>query len=101
VGNTVVGGDLIGATFFGGGGNVQATPALYLYGKLNNSLNLNSGGSLYYAGGNSPQVNYNGGGKHFDITKSDWLLYQSVDQSLGAALQAQCLDGDFLCQRQF
>jgi hypothetical protein len=65
VGNTVVGGDLNGATFFGGGGNVPATPALYLYGKLNDSLNLNAGGSLYYAGGSSPKVNYNGGGKHF------------------------------------
>ena len=54
VGNAVVGGDLSGATFFGGGSNVPSSPTLYLFGKLNSSLNLNSGGSLYYAGSTSP-----------------------------------------------
>ena len=64
VGDAVVGGDLSGATFFGGS-HVPASPTLYVFGKLNSSLNLNSGGSLYYAGGSSPKVNYNGGGKHY------------------------------------
>ena len=65
VGNAVVGGNLSGATFFGGGSNVPSSPDLYVFGKLNGSLNLNSGGSLYYAGSTSPgqHVNYNGGGK--------------------------------------
>src|ERR1700722_15471638 len=63
VGNAIVGGDLSGATFFGGGSKVPASPTLYLFGKLNTSLNLNSGGSLYYAGGNRQKVNYNGVGK--------------------------------------
>src|SRR3984957_3941899 len=65
VGDAVVGGDLSGATFFGGGSHIPASPTLYLFGKLNSSLNLNSGGSLYYAGSTTPRqhVNYNGGGK--------------------------------------
>ena len=64
VGDTVVGGNLNGATFFGGGANIPASPALYLFGKLNGgSLNLNSGGNLYYAGSTSQRVNFNGGGK--------------------------------------
>ena len=62
VGDAVIGGNLSGATFFGGG-NVPSSPDLYLFGKLNSSLNLNSGGSLYYAGTTSQHVNYNGGGK--------------------------------------
>lgn len=66
VGDAVVGGDLTGATFFGGGANVPSSPALYLFGKLDSSLNLNSGGSLYYSGSISPpSVNFNGGGKHY------------------------------------
>ena len=65
VGDAVIGGTLSGATFFGGGANVPSSPDLYLFGKLNSSLNLNSGGSLYYAGSTTPsqRVNYNGGGK--------------------------------------
>ncbi len=63
VGDAVVGGDLSGATFFGGGSNVPASPDLYVFGKLNSSLNLNAGGNLYYAGSTSKKVNYNGGGK--------------------------------------
>jgi choice-of-anchor A domain-containing protein len=65
VGDAVVGGALSGATFFGGGAKVPSSPDLYLFGKLNSSLNLNSGGNLYYAGTTSPSqhVNYNGGGK--------------------------------------
>jgi hypothetical protein len=86
VGNTVVGGDLNGATFFGGGGNVPATPVLYLYGKLNDSLNLNAGGSLYYAGGSSPQVNYNGGGKHFTTLPNPIGYYTNPLISLSAQL---------------
>src|ERR1700744_4373545 len=45
VGDAVVGGNLSGATFFGGGANVPSAPDLYLFGKLNSSLNVNSGGS--------------------------------------------------------
>ncbi len=63
VGDAVVGGDLSGATFFGGGANIPSSPALYLFGKLGSSLNLNSGGSLYYAGSTTQHVNFNGGGK--------------------------------------
>jgi choice-of-anchor A domain-containing protein len=63
VGDAVVGGDLSGATFFGGGSNIPSSPALYLFGKLGSSLNLNSGGSLYYAGSATQHVNFNGGGK--------------------------------------
>jgi hypothetical protein len=63
VGDTVVGGDLSGATFFSGGSHIPASPTLYLFGKPNSSLNLNSGGSLYYAGSSSKKVNYNGDGK--------------------------------------
>jgi choice-of-anchor A domain-containing protein len=66
VGDAVVGGDLSGATFFGGGKNIPSSPTLYLFGKLDSSLNLNSGGSLYYAGSISPpSVNFNGGGKRY------------------------------------
>ena len=43
VGDAVVGGDLNGATFFGGGSNVPASPTLYVFGKLKGSLNLNAG----------------------------------------------------------
>jgi choice-of-anchor A domain-containing protein len=72
----VIGGNLSGATFFGGGGNVPSSPDLYVFGKLNSSLNLNSGGSLYYAGSTTPSqhVNYNGGGK-LHITLPDPLEY--------------------------
>ena len=64
VGDAVVGGDFSGATFFGGS-HVAASPTLYVFGKLNSSLNLNSGGSLYYAGGSSPKVTWMVGGKHY------------------------------------
>jgi choice-of-anchor A domain-containing protein len=63
IGNAVVGGDLSGATFFGDA-SAPSAPALYLFGTLNSSLNLNSRGSLYYSGSiNPPSVNFNGGGK--------------------------------------
>jgi choice-of-anchor A domain-containing protein len=54
VGDAVVGGDLNGATFFGGGSNVPASPTLYVFGKLKGSLNLNAGGSLYDADASTP-----------------------------------------------
>jgi choice-of-anchor A domain-containing protein len=73
VGDAVVGGDLSGATFFGGGSNIPSSPTLYLFGTLNSSLNLNSGGSLYYAGSTRQHVNYNGGGK----------LYTTLPDALG------------------
>jgi choice-of-anchor A domain-containing protein len=63
VGDTVVGGNLSGATFFAGGANIPSSPDLYLFGKLDSSLNLNSRGNLYYAGSTSQHVNFNGGGK--------------------------------------
>ena len=50
VGDAVIGGNLSGATFFGGGANVPSSPDLYLFGRLNSSLNLNARGNLYYAG---------------------------------------------------
>jgi choice-of-anchor A domain-containing protein len=86
VGNTVVGGGLNGATFFAGGSNIPVSPVLYLYGKLNDSLNLNAGGSLYYAGGSSPQVNYNGGGKHFTTLPNPIGYYTNPLTSLSAQL---------------
>ena len=64
VGDAVIGGNLSGATFFGGGANVPSSPDLYLFGRLNRSLNLNARGNLYYSGSiNPPSVNFNGGGK--------------------------------------
>ena len=77
VGDAVIGGNLSGATFFGGGANVPSSPDLYLFGKLNSSLNLNSGGSLYYAGSTTPSqhVNYNGGGKHLGAPPNPLSYY--------------------------
>ena len=76
VGDAVIGGNLSGATFFGGGANVPSSPDLYVFGTLKSSLNLNSGGSLYYAGSMTPSqhVNYNGGG-NLHITLPDPLEY--------------------------
>jgi choice-of-anchor A domain-containing protein len=71
VGNAVIGGDLKGASFFGGGGNVPASPMLSVYGALTNGLNIGAGGDLFYNGAIStpshhvsgaPQVNFNRGG---------------------------------------
>jgi choice-of-anchor A domain-containing protein len=73
VGNAIIGGNLKGATFFGGGGNVPASPMLSVYGALTNTngLNINAGGDLFYNGvistpskpvPGAPQVNFNGGG---------------------------------------
>jgi choice-of-anchor A domain-containing protein len=73
VGNAVIGGNLNGATLFGGGGNVPASPMLSVYGSLTNTngLNINAGGDLFYNGvistpshqvPGAPQVNFNGGG---------------------------------------
>lgn len=71
VGNAVIGGDLNGASFFAGGSNVPASPELDLYGTLNNNINLNAGGDLYYNGAigtpsspkpGFPTVSFNGGG---------------------------------------
>ena len=65
VGNSVVGGDLNGASFFSGGSNIPTSPVLYVYGNLTNSnpLNINAGGTLFYTGSiNPPTVNFNGGG---------------------------------------
>jgi choice-of-anchor A domain-containing protein len=64
LGSAVVGGNFGGGnpTLFGGSGYSSA-PDLYLYGKLNTGLNLNDGGSIYYAGSvASPKVNFNSGG---------------------------------------
>ena len=85
VGDAVVGGDLSGATFFGGS-HVPASPTLYVFGKLNSSLNLNSGGSLYYAGGSSPKVNYNGGGKHYTTLPNPLGNYTDPLTDLSAQL---------------
>jgi choice-of-anchor A domain-containing protein len=73
VGNAVIGGNLKGATVFGGGGNVPTSPVLSVYGSLTNTngLNINAGGDLFYNGvistpshhvSGAPQVNFNGGG---------------------------------------
>ena len=86
VGDTVVGGDLNGATFFGGGSNVPASPTLYLFGKLKGSLNLNSGGSLYDADASTPHVNYNGGGKHYTTLPAPLADYTAPLTDLSAQL---------------
>jgi choice-of-anchor A domain-containing protein len=75
VGDAVVGDNLSGATFFGGGANIPSSPDLYLFGKLNSSLNLNSGGNLYFAGTTSQHVNYNGGGGKLYTTLPNALSY--------------------------
>jgi choice-of-anchor A domain-containing protein len=73
VGNAVIGGDLDGASFFSGGGNIPASPMLSVYGTLTNTnpINISSGGDLFYNGAIStpshqvpgaPQVSFNGGG---------------------------------------
>ena len=81
LGNAVVGGNFGGGnpTLFGGNG-YSSSPDLYLFGKLNTGLNLNSGGSLYYAGSvTSPKVNFNSGGGfskgHHDTTLPNPLGY--------------------------
>ena len=88
VGDAVVGGDLSGATFFGGGPNVPASPTLYVFGKLNSSLNLNSGGSLYDAGIDDPacQLQRRRQALHH-AAQSARLLHRSADRSFGAARQ--------------
>jgi choice-of-anchor A domain-containing protein len=87
VGDAVVGGDLKGATFFGGGANIPSSPDLYLFGKLNGSLNLNSGGSIYYTGSTSnPKVNFNGGGKHFTTLPNPLSDYTDPLTDLSAQL---------------
>ena len=58
VGNAVVGGSLSGASFFAGGSNVPTSPELDLYGTLENSINLNAGGDLYYNGAINPPATW-------------------------------------------
>ena len=86
VGDAVVGGDLNGATFFGGGSNVPASPTLYVFGKLTSSLNLNGGGSLYDADASTPHVNYNGGGKHYTTLPNSLGYYTDPLTDLSAQL---------------
>ena len=86
VGDAVVGGDLNGATFFGGGSNVPASPTLYVFGKLKGSLNLNAGGSLYDADASTPHVNYNGGGKHYTALPNALGYYTEPLTDLSAQL---------------
>jgi choice-of-anchor A domain-containing protein len=88
VGDAVVGGDLSGATFFGGGSNVPSSPDLYVFGRLNGSLNLNSGGNLYYAGATTPSqhVNYNGGGKRYTTLPNPIGDYADLLTGLSAQL---------------
>jgi len=88
VGDAVVGGNLSGATFFGGGSNVPSSPDLYVFGKLNGSLNLNSGGNLYYAGATTPSqhVNYNGGGKRYTTLPNPVGYYTDPLTDLSAQL---------------
>ena len=45
VGNAVIGGNFNGATIFGGGSNIPASPVLSVYGLLTNGngLNINRG----------------------------------------------------------
>ena len=86
VGDAVVGGDLNGATFFGGGSNVPASPTLYVFGKLKGSLNLNARGSLYDADASTPHVNYNGGGKHYTTLPNSLGYYTDPLTDLSAQL---------------
>jgi choice-of-anchor A domain-containing protein len=86
VGDAVVGGDLSGATFFGGGSNIPSLPTLYLFGNLNSSLNLNSGGSLYYAGSTTQHVNFNGGGKRYATPPNPLGYYTDPLTNLSAQL---------------
>lgn len=86
VGDAVVGGDLNGATFFGGGSNVLASPTLYVFGKLKGSLNLNARGSLYDADASTPHVNYNGGGKHYTTLPNSLGYYTDPPADLSAQL---------------
>jgi choice-of-anchor A domain-containing protein len=86
VGDAVIGGNLSGATFFGGGSNVPSSPDLYLFGKLNSGLNLNSGGNLYYAGSTSEHVNFNGGGKLYTTLPNPVGYYASPLTALSTRL---------------
>jgi len=86
VGDAVVGGDLSGATFFGGGSNIPSSPTLYLFGNLNSSLNLNAGGSLYYAGSITQHVNFNGGGKRYAAPPNPLGYYTNPLTALSAQL---------------
>jgi len=87
VGDAVVGGNLSGATFFGGGANVPSSPDLYLFGNLNSSLNLNSRGNLYYAGSISPpSVNFNGGGKDLGAPPNPLGYYTDPLKALSTQL---------------
>ena len=90
VGNAVVGGSLSGASFFAGGSNVPASPELDLYGTLENSINLNAGGDLYYNGAiNPPHVDFNGGGsqKPLDTTTNPLSDYTAPLEALSTQLE--------------
>ena len=90
VGNAVVGGSLSGASFFAGGSNVPASPELDLYGTLENSINLNAGGDLYYNGAiNPPNVGFNGGGsqKPLDTTTNPLSDYTAPLEALSTQLE--------------
>jgi len=90
VGNAVVGGSLSGASFFAGGSNVPASPELDLYGTLENSINLNAGGDLYYNGAIiPPNVGFNGGGsqKPLDTTTNPLSDYTAPLEALSTQLE--------------
>jgi choice-of-anchor A domain-containing protein len=90
VGNAVVGGSLSGASFFAGGSNVPASPELDLYGTLENAINLNAGGDLYYNGAiNPPNVGFNGGGsqKPLDTTTNPLSDYTAPLEALSTQLE--------------
>jgi len=91
VGNAVVGGSLSGASFFAGGSNVPASPELDLYGTLENAINLNAGGDLYYNGTINPpaHVDFNGGGsqKPLDTTTNPLSDYTAPLEALSTQLE--------------
>jgi choice-of-anchor A domain-containing protein len=64
-------------------------PALTVYGAINQSLNINNGGSVYYGSlGSGKTINYNGGGSHVTSVPLTMSTIQSAAMSLETQLAA-------------
>jgi choice-of-anchor A domain-containing protein len=85
-GSAVIGGTLNGATFFNNSSDLPNNPAVYEYGTISNTrVNIDNGGSLYYAGTTS-QVNFNGGGQHYTTLPNTLSAYTTPLTQLSTKL---------------
>jgi len=98
-GRAIIGGDITStnsSSFYtnpngtGGAPASSGFPALTVFGKIDNNINinLNNGGSAYIGGSNAGKINYNGGGGLVNSVPETMSAIQGTMNTLGVQLSA-------------